>query len=93
MENTSFNEALFCVYKTSSIKAKALRDKIAQRLLEPLPTSKVNISQPMCLAWHTQAQCNSNCPCAYDHAPYSATELAALASGCVIGYAATATHS
>jgi hypothetical protein len=50
LENTSFNEALFGVYKTSSIKSKTLRDKITQGLLQPLPSSKVNNSQEMFLA-------------------------------------------
>ena len=91
LENTSFNEALFGMYKTSSIKSKSLREC----LLQPLPSSKVNNSQAMCLAWHTKAQCNSNCPCAYDHAHYNANanEYTDLATWCVIGYAPPATQS
>jgi len=85
--NTSFNVNLFGTYKTSGIKARALRDKILEGSLLALPKSKVDISQPMCLAWHTKGQCNARCPCAYDHVQYSATELGPLATWCVIGYA------
>ena len=85
--NTSFNVSLFGSYKTSGIKARALRDKIEQGTLVALPKSKVDIAQPMCLAWHTKGQCNARCPCAYDHVQYSATEYAPLATWCVIGYA------
>ena len=55
--------------------------------LAALPKSKVNVTNPMCLAWHSKGQCNSRCPCAYDHIQYSAPELAPLASWCAIGYA------
>jgi len=85
--NTSFNETLFGSYKISSIKCKALRDKIVQQTLGALPRSKVNPSEPMCLAWHSKGQCNTGCPCVADHVQYSATELAPMAAWCVIGYA------
>ena len=87
MVNTSFNENLFGSYKISSIKCKALRDRITQGSLVALPRSKVDSSKPMCLAWHTKGQCNANCPCASDHFQYSAPEFAPLATWCVIGYA------
>ena len=48
--NISFNENLFGSYKISSIKCKALRDKILQRTLVALPRSKVNT--PSQCAWH-----------------------------------------
>ena len=85
--NTSFNETLFGSCKTSSIKCKSLRDKINQGTLVALPRSKVDLSQPMCLAWHTKGQCNKNCPRVADHVQYSAAELAPMATWCVIGYA------
>ena len=85
--NTSFNETLFGSYKISSIKCKALRDRIVQQTLGALPRSKVNPSDPMCLAWHSKGQCNTNCPCVADHVQYSAAELAPMAAWCVIGYA------
>ena len=44
--NTSFNEALFGSYKVSSIKCKALRDKILQGARNPGSSSKVQ-SQPL----------------------------------------------
>ena len=85
--NTSFNALLFNTYKISSLKCKALRDRIDNNTLVALPKSKVDITRPMCLAWHTKGQCNVNCPCASDHVQYSASEYAPLAEWCVIGYA------
>ena len=87
MENSGFNASLFGSYKVSPIKTKTLRDKISQGTLAALPKSKVDVTNPMCLAWHSKGQCNSRCPCAYDHVQYSAPELAPLASWCAIGYA------
>jgi len=81
--NTNFNEALLGSYKVSSIKCKALRDKILQQNLGALPRSKVNLSEPMCLAWHSKGQCNTNCACVADHVQYSAP----MKAWCVIGYA------
>ena len=82
MENTHFNTALFGTYKTSPIKSKFLREKIARNELPPLPASKINSSKPVCLAWHTKGQCNSLCPHIADHVAYSAEEYAALATWC-----------
>jgi len=93
LENTSFNKALFGVYNNSSIKSKILCDKITQGLLQPLPSSKVNNSQAICLDWHTKAHCNSNCPCACDHVHYNANKYTDIATWCVIGYAHPATQS
>jgi hypothetical protein len=87
MENTGFNASLFGSYKVSPIKTKTLRDKVSQGTLAALPKSKVDVANPMCLAWHSKGQCNSRCPCAYDHVQYSAPKLAPLASWCAIGYA------
>ena len=81
MENTGFNASLFGSYKVSHVKTKTLQDKISQGTLAALPMSKVDILKAMCLAWHTKGQCNSNCPCAYDHVQYSAPELAPLLRG------------
>ena len=92
LENTNFNVALFGPFKTSSIKAAALRTKIREGHLPALPFSKVEITKPMCLAWHTKAQCNSNCPCAYDHVNYNANEYTDLATWCVLGFAPPATQ-
>jgi len=80
--NTHFNQVLFGTYKSSSIKSKTLRDKIARNELPPLPPSKVNASKPVCLAWHTKGQCNSLCPHTADHIAYSDEEYAALATWC-----------
>ena len=82
VDNTHFNSTLFGTYKTSSIKSKTLRQKIERNELPPLPASKLNQSKPMCLAWHTKAQCNTNCPCILDHVAYTEGELAPLAAWC-----------
>lgn len=82
MDNTHFNSALFGTYKTSSIKSRTLRQKIDRGDLPALPPSKVNSSKPMCLAWHTKAQCNSNCPCIGDHIPYTTEEYSPLVTWC-----------
>ncbi len=82
VDNTHFNEALFGTYKTSLIKTKAIRDKIIQGELPPLPASKGSAQKPMCLAWHNKGLCNTNCPCAPDHVDYTAAEYAALATWC-----------
>jgi hypothetical protein len=82
IENTHFNSALFGTYKTSATKSKALRQKITRGELPPLPSSKLNASKPVCLAWHTKGECNTNCPCSHDHVAYTAEEYAPLATWC-----------
>ena len=81
-DNPSFNQGLFGAYKVSSIKSADLRKKIAQSLLEPLPRSRLNSTQPMCLAWHTKGQCNAVCPAHEDHVAYTEAEYAPLATWC-----------
>jgi uncharacterized low-complexity protein len=39
VENTQFNEALFGSYKTSALKAKAIRDKVKAGTIPSLPVS------------------------------------------------------
>lgn len=82
VENTHFNEALFGQYRVHKTKARALRDKIAKKEIRALPASKVDASMPMCLAWHTKGQCNTGCPCAKDHVPYTADEYKDLLAWC-----------
>jgi len=82
IENTHFNSALFGTYKTSATKSKALRQKITRGELPPLPSSKLNASKPVCLAWHTKGECNTNCPCSHDHVAYTAEDYAPLATWC-----------
>lgn len=82
VENTHFNVTLFGTYRTSAIKTRAIRQKIAQGQIPPLPASKLDASKPVCLAWHSKGQCNTQCPCAYDHVAYTAEEYAALATWC-----------
>jgi uncharacterized membrane protein YgcG len=82
IDNTHFNGALFDQYKVHKTKARALRDKIAKKEIRDLPASKMDASMPMCLAWHTKAQCNTACPRAKDHVTYSADEYKELAVWC-----------
>jgi len=81
-ENTHFNTALFGTYRHSSIKTRNIRRRIADGELPALPPSKNDPSKPVCLAWHTKGQCNTNCPLIADHVAYSAEEYAALATWC-----------
>ena len=82
VENTHFNTSLFGTYQTSSIKSKYLRQKIERGELPPLPSSKVNGTKPICLAWHTKGQCNTLCPLIADHVSYTAAEYEPLATWC-----------
>ena len=79
VQNDTFNEGLFGTYKTSAIKSKALRDKVKAGTLPPLPASKWDAAQPMCLAWHTKG---ANCPCFADHVAYTPDEYAPLVAWC-----------
>lgn len=90
VQNETFNEGLFGTYKTSALKAKAIRDKIKAGTIPALPVSKRDATKPMCLAWHTKGVCNANCPCLADHVAYSPEEYAPLVAWCRDhGYAAT----
>jgi hypothetical protein len=82
LDNTHFNNAFFGAYKSTSVKSAALRKKVADGPLGPLPMSKVGSTMPMCLAWHTKGLCNSNCPCACNHVVYSTTEYAPMVKWC-----------
>jgi hypothetical protein len=82
LDNTHFNNSLFGAYKYTSVKSAALRKKVADGTIGPLPMSKVNSTMWMCLAWHTKGLCNFNCPCACDHIVYSTTEYAPMVKWC-----------
>ncbi len=82
VENAQFNEALIGSYKTSALKAKAIRDKIKAGTIPSLPFSIRDGTKPMCLAWHTKGVCNVNCPCAYNHVAYSVEEYAPMVAWC-----------
>ena len=82
LENTHFNAALFGTYKASSIKSRALRQRITNGEVPALPPSKQNAAKPVCLAWHTKGRCNSLCPLSFDHIAYTAEEYAPLATWC-----------
>ena len=84
--NPYFWEATFGPYrKLTSVKTRAIRRKIVEKLLPVLPASKVD-GQPMCLAWHSKGQCNVRCPRAVDHVAYTHGELGALAAWCSVNY-------
>jgi len=84
--NPHFWEATFGPYrKLTSVKTRAIRRKIVEKLLPVLPLSKVD-GQPMCLAWHSKGQCNVRCPRAADHVAYTHSELGPLAAWCSVNY-------
>lgn len=81
--NPHFLEDKFGVYrKLTNVKTRAIRRKIAEKVLPPLPLSKID-KQPMCLAWHTKGRCNARCPRAADHVAYEASEVTELVNWCV----------
>jgi hypothetical protein len=82
VENTNFSKMLFGMYKTSALKAKAIRDKIKARTIPPLPVSKLDGTKPVCLAWHTKGVCNTNCPCLSNHVVYSVDDYAPMIAWC-----------
>jgi hypothetical protein len=81
-KNTNFNKTLFGTYKTSALKAKAIRDKIKAGTILPLPVSKLDGTKPMCLAWHTKGVCNTNCPCLSNHVVHSVDKYAPMIVWC-----------
>ncbi len=82
LDNTHFNSSLFGAYKFNSVKSAALRKKVADGTIGPLPMSKVGSTMPMYLAWHTKGLCNSTCPSAHNHIVYSTTEYAPIVKWC-----------
>jgi hypothetical protein len=50
LDNTHFNSSFFGTYKSTSVKSAALRKKVADGTIGPLPMSKVDSTMPMCLA-------------------------------------------
>jgi len=56
--------------------------KVEHGELPSLPPSKANSSKPVCLAWHTKGQCNTQCPHTTDHIAYSTEEYAPLVAWC-----------
>ena len=68
LNNTAFISSMFQRFKDmANVSCKSLREKIRAGTLPPLPMSKVEASKPICLAWHSRGECNSNCSCKYDH--------------------------
>ncbi len=82
LDNTHFISSLFGAHKSTSVKSAPLRKKSADGTIGPLPMSKVDSTMPMCLAWHTEGLCNSNCPCACNHVVYSMMEYAPMVKWC-----------
>lgn len=84
--NPYFQEDKFGKYRLArGVSTRAIRRKIAEKALPPLPVSKVD-QEPMCLAWHTKGRCNIRCPRASDHVAYQGNELQELASWCAANY-------
>ena len=89
--NSAFSEVLFNEYKTrlvnnKTIKSSDLRKKIKRGELDPLPSSKLDLTKKMCLAWHTKGMCNTDCPLSADHVHYSNEELGELKTWCSENY-------
>lgn len=59
------------------VRSKDIRDEIAAGNLPPLPLSKYDHQQPMCLAWHSKGVCNRDCPRREDHKSYATEEYKA----------------
>ena len=84
--NATFNAILFSTYKASQVRCADIRRAITAGTKPALPLSKVDTQQPVCLAWHTKGQCNSNCPRATDHVSYTSTEYQPLVTWCAANY-------
>jgi hypothetical protein len=82
VKNTNFNKPLFGTYKTSALKAKAIREKIKAGTILPLPVSKLDGTKPMYLAWHTKEVCNTNCPCLSNHVVYLVDKYTPMIAWC-----------
>jgi len=84
LNNTAFIAKSFSRFKEmATVSCRTLREKIRRGDLPPLPMSKVETSKPMCLAWHTCSECNSNCSCKYDHVvTYTDGECQELVAWC-----------
>jgi len=83
LNNTAFNP-LFTVFKNmAGVSCKSVKEKIRSGALPVLPLSKVEPAKSICLAWHTRAECNTNCSCFYDHVTtYTDAELQPLHAWC-----------
>ena len=84
--NATFNALLFNTYKSSQVRCADIRREITAGNKPSLPLSKVDTQQPMCLAWHTKGQCNSNCPRSSDHVAYTSSEYQPLVTWCSANY-------
>ena len=89
--NPDFNEVLFGDVKTRKVdgkvvKSRDIRQKISRNELPQLPTSRVDGSTHMCLAWHTKGMCNPECPFAVDHVKYDTVQYKPLKSWCDANY-------
>ena len=85
VNNLNFNQTLFAQYRDRSVRSAVIRNRVASGVLPAIPNSKVN-QDPMCLAWHTKGQCNTNCPRKDDHVAYSDVEYQPLVDWCSANY-------
>jgi hypothetical protein len=79
--NPTFSAELFNQFRESRIGARSVRERLERAGIE-LPRSRINDTEPMCLAYHARARCNVNCRRSYDHVPYTAAQYAPLAQLC-----------
>ena len=71
INNGKFKKILFRTYQDSNIRSNTIRLRIRNGELSPLPPSEVG-GVPMCLAWHNNACCNTNCNRSVNHVNYTA---------------------
>ena len=85
INNTKYKESIFGAYRTLAVTCRAIRDRARESSIE-LPRSKVDPSNPMCLAFHAKGMCNARCRCVYDHVAYTESELEELKTWCAQHY-------
>jgi hypothetical protein len=83
IRNLMYNEAVFAPYKAMNIKAKTLKEQLrTRRVAYPLNARNGN----MCLTYHVQGVCNTNCRNSADHYAHSAEEDEIFRAWCALHY-------
>jgi len=83
VRNLMYNEDVFKKFKEMNIKAKTLKDQLRIRRTA-YPVNSRN--EKMCLTYHVQGICNSNCRNSGDHYAHSAEEDETFRAWCEINY-------
>jgi hypothetical protein len=79
VRNMAYNAAVFEVYKAMNIKAKVLKEQLRTRgVAYPTNAHQNN----MCLTYHVQGICNTNCRNASDHYAHTPAEDETFRSWC-----------